>query len=273
MSAVSVEDENSKKILDDFALVRDVIYCIEHTASGKKYVGQARTHRLNHGRYRPFGAESRFKQHISEAICNTKHKTGHLLGVDIRTYGKDAFTMRVLELCDKEQADERETYWIAALDTLYPSGYNIALGGLNNPRTVGIKPIPNPTPLAVPKARGGCKSRSEETRAKMSERSKETSGTPEARAARSAQAKNQHSAGKASRFASVSIDPTKLDDYIFLRKNGVLVRVGDQEARFTSKTETSEAMLVRAKEFLQTLLTTVSATTTTPVGGAGVTEE
>jgi group I intron endonuclease len=270
MSAISVEDENAKKILDDFALVRTVIYCIEHTESGKKYVGQTRTHRENHGRYRPFGAEARFKHHVSEAICNTKHKTGHLLGVDIRAYGKDAFTLRTLEVCDKELADEREIYWIAALNTVYPHGYNISSGGHNNPLKLGMKPIPNPTPLSAPGKHGGSTPRSEETRAKMSKSAKEALSTAEARAIRAINAKSQHAAAKASRFAGIHIDPSKLDDYIFVQKKGVIVRVGGQEARFTSKTETQEVMLARAKEFLQTLLTT---STTLPAGGAGTTEE
>jgi group I intron endonuclease len=271
MSAISVEDENATKILDDFALVRTVIYCIEHTASGKKYVGQTRTHRENHGRYRPFGAEARFKHHVSEAICNTKHKTGHLLGVDIRTYGKDAFTFRVLEVCDKELADEREIYWIAELNTVYPNGYNISLGGHIHPQKTGIKPIPNPMPLSAPRKHGGSTPRSEETRAKMSKSTKEALSTAEARAIRATNAKSQHAAAKASRFIGIHIDPAKLDDYIFIQKKSVIIRVGGQETRFTSKTETQEVTLARAKEFLQTLLTT--STASSAVGGAGTTEE
>jgi group I intron endonuclease len=272
MPTITMDDETRKKILDDITQVRTDIYCIEHTESGKKYVGQARTHRENHGRYRPFGAEARFRHHVSEAISNTKHKTGHLLGVDIRAYGKDAFTVRVLETCDLDKANERETYWIAALNTVYPAGYNISLGGIGNNKPIGMAPIPNPTPLAAPRPRGGCTSRSDKTREIMSERSKESSRTLEGRAARSSQAKSQHSAAKANRFAGATIDPTKLDEYIILRKNCVLVRVGDHEARFTSKTETPEAMIVRAKEFLQSLLTTSTASVT-PAGGAGATEE
>ncbi len=255
-AAASVGEDNSNKILDDFALVRGIIYCIEHTESGKKYVGQTRTHRLNHGRYRPFGADARFKHHISEAICNTKHKTGHLLGVDIRAYGKDAFTVRVLEECDTGKTDEREEYWIASLKTVYPNGYNLATGGESKQRPAGIAPIPNPTPLSAPGKHGGSKPRSAETRAKMALRAKESSGTAAARAVRSAHATAQHAAAKLARFAGVTIDPSKLDDYIIHRKEGVIVRVGDHEARFTSKAETAETRLTRAKEFLHSLLPT-----------------
>lgn len=275
MSAITMDDELHKKILDDLTQVRTDIYCIEHTASGKKYVGQARTHRENHGRYRPFGAEARFRHHVSEAISNTKHKTGHLLGVDIRAYGQDAFTVKVLETCEMDKANERETYWIAALNTVYPGGYNITYGGAGSHRPAGVAPIPNPTPLATPRPRGGCTSRSDKTRAIMSERSKESSGTPEARAARSAQAKSQFSSGKAARFTGIAVDPTKIDEYITVRKNLVIVRIGGQEARFTSKTETQEEMVKRAKEFIQSLQTqtTTSTTPVTPAGGAGSTEE
>ena len=44
--------------------------------NNKIYVGQAVTHRLNKNKYRYFGYEGRFKDHISEAINNTKKKIG-----------------------------------------------------------------------------------------------------------------------------------------------------------------------------------------------------
>ena len=66
-------------ILDDPESVKGIIYLIEHTASGKKYVGQTLSHRKNHERYRPFGAVGRFRDHISEAVNNTKRR--HLQSV------------------------------------------------------------------------------------------------------------------------------------------------------------------------------------------------
>ena len=51
------------------------IYKITNIIEQKHYIGQTRSHRLNKGKYRPFGYYGRFKDHISEAINNTKKKS------------------------------------------------------------------------------------------------------------------------------------------------------------------------------------------------------
>lgn len=209
-------------IIDDETAVRGVIYCIECVETDKKYVGQTRSHRLNHKRYRPFGAEGRFRSHISEALCNTKHKTGHLLGIDVRKFGADAFRVSTLEVCEVSQADDRESAWIALLDTIYPNGYNLS-SGCHKPSAHTV--IVNPTPLTAPRSRGGCVSRSAETRAKMSASTKAVFSSEEARAKRAALASAQHNAEKAVRFASKTIDLTNLDQYIFPKGTRVFVRV------------------------------------------------
>lgn len=48
------------------------IYKITNTTNGKLYIGQTRSHRLNHNKYRPFGYLGRFKDHIHEANSNKK---------------------------------------------------------------------------------------------------------------------------------------------------------------------------------------------------------
>lgn len=235
-------------IVDDISAVRGVIYCVEHIATGKKYVGQTRTHRLNHGRYRPFGAEGRFGAHLSEAICNTKHKTGHLLGADIRTFGSTAFRVSTLEVCELDLLNEQEVFWISELDTVFPNGYNLSPGAKHR----SCQPIiPNPTPLSNPGKRGGCRYRSDETRAKMSERSKEISATAEMRQARSTAATQQHAAAKAVRFEGVTVDPAAYDTYIFTKGTRAFVRVDDITASFTGTTK--EESIKRANEFLSTL--------------------
>jgi len=238
----------SSAIVDDLSAVRGVIYCVEHIATGKKYVGQTRTHRENHGRYRPFGAEGRFKTHLSEAKCNTKHKSGHLLGTDIRMFGAEAFRVSTLEICDLDKLNEREVFWISECNTVYPSGYNLSPGAAKH----SYQPIiPNPTPLATPGKRGGCESRSTETRAKMSERSKEISAKPEMRAARATAATQQHAAAKAARFAGVTVDSAAYDTYISTKGTRAFVRVDGVEASFASASK--EESINRAKEFLSTL--------------------
>jgi hypothetical protein len=242
-------------ILDDPSAVRGIIYCVEHIASGKKYVGQTRSHRLNHGRYRPFGAEGRFRSHMSEAVCNTKHKSGHLLGVDVRKDGSDAFRVSTLETCEIDQLDEREMSWIETLNTIFPAGYNLSPGG-HEPSKLPV--TPNPTPLAEPKQRGGCTHRSDETRAKMSERTKVIFNAPEARAQRSQHAAAQHAAEKALKFANSVIDLTNLDQYISSKGSRIVVRVGDKIASFAGIGISKEENIKRAKEFLSSIIQTAT---------------
>lgn len=242
-------------ITDDPSDVRGIIYCVEHTASGKKYVGQTRSHRLNHGRYRPFGADGRFRSHISEATCNTKHKSGHLLGIDIRAYGPDAFRVSTLEVCDVDDVDDREVVWIATLNTAHPNGYNLSPGAHKHSE----HPVmPNPTPLAQPRQRGGCTHRSAETRAKMSASTTASFSSAEVRTKRAALAAAQHESAKIARFAGVTVDHNNLDQYIYTKGDRVFVRIGTASASFTSKGSSQEDNKQRAKEFLSSLTTAIA---------------
>ena len=82
------------------------------------------------------------------------------------------------------------------------------------------------------------------------------------KAKRSADAVLQHTAMKAARFAGITIDTENLDQYITIRKGLVLVSAGGQEARFTSKRETSETLVARAKEFLLSISNSLSTADT-----------
>ena len=62
------------QILTDKTKVYGLIYQITNTENNMKYVGQTVSHRKNKDRYRPFGILGRFKDHVSEAINNTKKK-------------------------------------------------------------------------------------------------------------------------------------------------------------------------------------------------------
>jgi uncharacterized protein YjbI with pentapeptide repeats len=241
----------SSEILDDPAAVRGVIYCMEHVATGKKYVGQTRSHRLNHGRYRPFGADGRFRDHTSCAIRNTKTSQCSALYNDIRIHGKDAFTWRQLEECDTADLDVRERHWIAELHTEYPTGYNLTGGGRAG--HVLVAQVGISLPLNPVGKRGGCTSRSAETRAKMKERALTLGATAEFRAARATNATAQHAAAKEARFAGVKIDSTNLDQYIFTKGARVIVRVDGREASFAGKGTPKEDNIQRAKEFLTSL--------------------
>jgi len=47
----------------------------------------------------------------------------------IRKYGKDDFTIVILEYCDVENANEREKYHIISNKSIFPYGYNLKIGG------------------------------------------------------------------------------------------------------------------------------------------------
>jgi hypothetical protein len=241
----------SSEILDDLSGVRGIIYSVEHIESGRFYVGQTRTHRLNHGRYRPFGAEGRFRDHISCAIRNTKTSQCSALYNDIRTHGKDAFRWQQLEECHPDELDARERHWISELHSEYPVGYNLTIGG-----RAGFQMIAHIGPSEPRKPagkRGGCSSRSEETRAKMKERAIAQCSSEAVRAERTASATAQHAAAKQARFAGVKIDQSNLDQYIFTKGATVFARVEGCECSFSGKGNTKEENIKRAKEFLSSL--------------------
>lgn len=104
------------------------IYKITNTINGKTYVGQTVSHVLKAGKYRPYGSIKRFNSHISEALSEKKHQC-HYLNNAIRKYGKENFCVELIEYCETENADERETFYTLQLNTLFPNGYNLKLGG------------------------------------------------------------------------------------------------------------------------------------------------
>ena len=69
---------------DEIDKVVGEIYKMTNTTNGKIYIGQTRSHRLNHNKYRPFGYLGRFKDHICEAHSNKKHNSSILIDFFIR---------------------------------------------------------------------------------------------------------------------------------------------------------------------------------------------
>lgn len=123
-------DNLKNVILRDETLRWYEIYKITCISNNKIYVGQTVSHILNHEAYRPFGIEGRFRGHISEAFSSKKNQS-HYLNNAIRKYGVENFTITLIERCKKENADERERYNILELNSLFPHGYNLKIGGQN----------------------------------------------------------------------------------------------------------------------------------------------
>ena len=89
------------------------IYKITKISNGKSYIGQSND------------IERRFKEH------QIKGETSRIpVDAAIKKYGINAFTYEILEQCQLEQLNERETYWIQYYDTVN-NGYNCSIGGDN----------------------------------------------------------------------------------------------------------------------------------------------
>jgi hypothetical protein len=227
------------------------IYIITNTTTGKQYVGQTLSHRKNRGKYMPFGIEGRLRDHISEAICNTKRKQCWYLNNAIRKDGPGAMTVRLLAECPPEELDGMEQRYIEDCNTLYPNGYNLTRGG----KTTRTLSHAFTEPTKQPAKRGGCTHRTESTRALISLQSKTHSNEPDAIALRSANAKQQHLQRKLDRFVGIQFDHTNPDQYITVRKTSVLLKINSSTVRFAGKHETLAELQERAKAFLRLLAT------------------
>ena len=150
--------------LEDYDKIKGEIYKITNTKNGLIYIGQTKTHRKNKNKYRFFGYEGRFKDHISEAINNTKKNQCKYLNNAIRI-DKDFFIVELIETCDVKDLDSREIFYITSFNSYYPSGYNLTRGG----KTTQCKKIESNSELQNKQKRGreyGYK-HSEETKEKM----------------------------------------------------------------------------------------------------------
>lgn len=98
------------------------IYVIVNLVTLKKYVGQS----LN--------IQKRWLSHW-KAARDGKVKTK--LYDAMRSYGKEAFAILTLELCDREKLNEREVYWTGLFDSV-SRGYNMVDAGEQTSRPLGL---------------------------------------------------------------------------------------------------------------------------------------
>jgi len=92
------------------------IYKIENITNSKKYIGQSKD------------LEKRIKDH-KNSLNKNKHYNVHLQNSHNK-YGRGNFTYEIIETCDLDIIDERETFWIDyyhSRDSKY--GYNVEKGG------------------------------------------------------------------------------------------------------------------------------------------------
>lgn len=91
------------------------IYYISNTVNDKLYVGKTTG-----------SLQERFRGHCKDS--RKTHRENRPLYRAMKKYGEDKFSIHLLEEVDIEQLEERETHWIAKLDT-YHHGYNATRGG------------------------------------------------------------------------------------------------------------------------------------------------
>lgn len=97
------------------------IYCYKNKLNGHTYVGQTSN------------IERRHKEHMSRAFNENHNEYNSLFHKKIREYGKDNFTLEILEIIDttnRSLVDEREIYWIEEKKSfVQDGGYNLTKGG------------------------------------------------------------------------------------------------------------------------------------------------
>lgn len=107
------------------------IYKFTNRLTGESYIGQSKNiqkrYNEHKNRYDLFGSKNK----------STENTYFHHM---LRHYGFHNFDFEILEECDTEKLNEREIYYIAFYNSLYPNGYNKTRGG-NAPHTNAIKNI------------------------------------------------------------------------------------------------------------------------------------
>ena len=245
---------------DEFHKVEGEVYKITNTVTNKCYIGQTRTHRLNHGKYRPFGYLGRLRDHISEANSNKKNQSRYL-NSSILKYGKDKFVCEKLVTCTLEELDMYESYYITELNTKFPYGYNLTNGGQKKGYLKGEKIVLDETKLTPrPTAKENVNlKRSDDTKKLISERLIQAKASDEERSKLMINSQKQHLSKKLEKYKNVSIDIDNIDNYISVindytsKSQYIRVTIEKNRIDFVGKFETIEQTKERAKNFLKEL--------------------
>ena len=231
------------------------IYKITNNANEKIYIGQTRSHRLNHGKYRPFGYLGRFKDHIHEAKSSKQHQCSYL-NSSIRKYGEENFTCEKIHTCLVSELDNQEKHFITQFDSKFPNGYNLTDGGkgftdVNGEYAWRTSVPPQQKSLPQPK--------SDYTKNLISERLKTFYDDASHRENRSRLTQKQHLSKKYELFKNVIIDDTQIDSYIRVVRNNtnnseyVRIVINKIRATFVGKSDTTEVLKERARQFILNL--------------------
>jgi len=245
---------------DEYHKVEGEIYRITNIVTEKSYIGQTRSHRLNHGKYRPFGHLGRFKDHIHEANSTKKNQCRYL-NSSILKHGVDNFKCELILTCDVEDLDSYEIQYISQYNTKFPNGYNLTNGGQDRGSLKGEKITLDESDLVKPEAKEKIPlKKSDYTKNLISERLKEAKSNPEQRIRQMLLTQKQHLGNKFEKYRTVTINEKDIDGYIHVIRNNKLeytyVRVTIDRVRttFVGKFETIQQIKERAREFIKELI-------------------
>lgn len=245
---------------NEFHKVDGEIYKITNLVTGKSYVGQTRSHRLNHGKYRPFGHLGRFRDHIHEANSNKKNQSRYL-NSSLLKHGVDNFKCELILTCCVEDLDSYEIQYISQYNTKFPNGYNLTNGGQERGSLKGEKITLDESQLVKPEVKEKIPlKKSDYTKNLISERLKEAKNNPEHRHKQMILSQKQHLANKFEKYRNVTISELEIDKYIHVIRNNTLdfeyIRVIIDKVRttFVGKFETTEQIKERAREFIKELI-------------------
>lgn len=93
------------------------IYKITNKQNAHSYIGQTR-----------IDVMQRWRDHCRAAFNPESSEYNFPLHAAIRRYGKENFTIEIIETCSNDELNNKEIYWIQYFNT-YHQGYNAALGG------------------------------------------------------------------------------------------------------------------------------------------------
>jgi len=228
------------------------IYKITNTINGKIYIGQTRSHRLNHNKYRPFGYLGRFNDHFHEANSSKKNSS-KCLNSALRKYGKDSFTCEKIHTCEVTELDALEMLYIIEHNSKFPNGYNLTDGGKGFTDIKGEfiwKTNEQPIRNSVPQPK------SDYTKQLISERLKSALDNTEHREKMMKLTQNQHLTKKMDAFKNALIDYENIEQYIHVIRNNnndteyVRIVIDKIKATFVGKYEPIDEIKMRARNFI-----------------------
>lgn len=238
------------------------IYKIINLKNNKYYIGQTRSHRLNRKKYRPFGYIGRFKDHISEAKCNSKKNQCRFLNNAILKYGIENFKVELIITCHLNELDYYEVKYISEYNSKYPNGYNLTDGGQSKTFKKGkkIKVEYEEIDLNNNKNNIIVKKHSDYTKQLISSRLIEHCSKIENKLKSMKKSQEQHYIKKFEKIKNEIIDKSNIEQYIKVIKNNkqnysyVTVKINDKTANFIGKLENIEITKERARIFISDLI-------------------